>query len=44
MTTYSTTYVVFWGLYFQEDVQLMADMGMDAYRFSIAWSRILPGM
>jgi beta-glucosidase/6-phospho-beta-glucosidase/beta-galactosidase len=20
----------------------MADMGMDAYRFSIAWSRILP--
>ncbi|TKV97466.1 hypothetical protein SEVIR_9G496400v4 [Setaria viridis] len=27
---------------FQEDVQLMADMGMDAYRFSIAWSRIFP--
>ncbi|ONL94967.1 Beta-glucosidase 40 [Zea mays] len=27
---------------FEEDVQLMADMGMDAYRFSIAWSRILP--
>jgi hypothetical protein len=26
----------------QEDIQLMADMGMDAYRFSIAWSRILP--
>jgi hypothetical protein len=21
----------------------MADMGMDAYRFSIAWSRIFPG-
>ncbi|KAF6165136.1 hypothetical protein GIB67_000720 [Kingdonia uniflora] len=24
------------------DIQLMADMGMDAYRFSIAWSRIFP--
>ncbi|KAL0294197.1 UNVERIFIED_CONTAM: Beta-glucosidase 40 [Sesamum calycinum] len=24
------------------DVQLMKDMGMDAYRFSIAWSRIYP--
>ena len=28
---------------FSEDVQLMADMGVDAYRFSIAWPRILPG-
>ncbi|XP_008792724.2 beta-glucosidase 6 isoform X2 [Phoenix dactylifera] len=27
---------------FEEDVQLMSDMGMDAYRFSIAWSRIFP--
>ncbi|XP_039114952.1 LOW QUALITY PROTEIN: beta-glucosidase 6-like [Dioscorea cayenensis subsp. rotundata] len=27
---------------FEEDVQLMADMGMDAYRFSIAWSRLFP--
>ncbi|MQL85355.1 hypothetical protein Taro_017865 [Colocasia esculenta] len=27
---------------FAEDVQLMADMGMDAYRFSISWSRIYP--
>ncbi|CAL4929768.1 unnamed protein product [Urochloa decumbens] len=27
---------------FEEDIQLMADMGMDAYRFSISWSRILP--
>ncbi|KAJ8458474.1 hypothetical protein OPV22_031400 [Ensete ventricosum] len=27
---------------FHEDVQLMKDMGMDAYRFSIAWSRIFP--
>ncbi|KAG0456853.1 hypothetical protein HPP92_024641 [Vanilla planifolia] len=27
---------------FEEDVQLMADMGMDAYRFSISWSRIFP--
>ncbi|KAG8473156.1 hypothetical protein CXB51_035084 [Gossypium anomalum] len=25
-----------------EDIQLMKDMGMDAYRFSIAWSRIFP--
>ncbi|XP_059655712.1 beta-glucosidase 40 [Cornus florida] len=24
------------------DIQLMKDMGMDAYRFSIAWSRIFP--
>lgn len=27
---------------YNEDVQLMKDMGMDAYRFSIAWSRIFP--
>ncbi|XP_078164184.1 beta glucosidase 40 [Carex rostrata] len=27
---------------FEEDIQLMVDMGMDAYRFSIAWSRIYP--
>lgn len=27
----------------QGDVELMNDMGMDAYRFSISWSRILPG-
>ncbi|WCJ22135.1 beta glucosidase 40 [Euphorbia peplus] len=27
---------------FAEDVQLMKDMGMDAYRFSISWSRIYP--
>ncbi|MCO5611717.1 hypothetical protein L7F22_065975 [Adiantum nelumboides] len=27
---------------FEEDVELMADMGLDAYRFSIAWSRIYP--
>lgn len=33
-----------WLLISQEDIQLMADMGMDAYRFSIAWSRILPSM
>ena len=34
----------FWTSVFQEDVQLMANMRMDAYRFSIAWSRILPSM
>jgi beta-glucosidase len=44
MTTHGMIYVMFWDLYFQEDVQLMAGMGMDAYRFSIAWSRILPGI
>lgn len=26
----------------QEDVKLMAEMGLKAYRFSIAWTRILP--
>ncbi|KAL9260136.1 Beta-glucosidase 11-like protein [Drosera capensis] len=25
-----------------EDVQLMVDTGLDAYRFSIAWSRLIP--
>ncbi|MGE6257180.1 glycoside hydrolase family 1 protein [Heyndrickxia sporothermodurans] len=27
---------------YREDVALMAEMGLKAYRFSIAWSRILP--
>ncbi|XP_038989654.1 furostanol glycoside 26-O-beta-glucosidase-like [Phoenix dactylifera] len=27
---------------YQEDVKLLKDMGLDAYRFSISWSRILP--
>src|SRR5579875_248692 len=27
---------------FAEDVALMRDMGLDAYRFSLRWSRILP--
>lgn len=27
---------------FKEDVQLMAELGLRAYRFSIAWTRILP--
>lgn len=26
----------------REDVQLMADMGVKAYRFSISWSRLMP--
>ena len=26
----------------KEDVQIMKDMGLNAYRFSISWSRILP--
>ncbi|WVZ90736.1 hypothetical protein U9M48_037010 [Paspalum notatum var. saurae] len=28
--------------YLQEDVDIMKDIGMDAYRFSISWTRILP--
>lgn len=27
---------------FKEDVAIMAEMGVDAYRFSISWSRVLP--
>ncbi|KAI4328528.1 hypothetical protein L6164_020876 [Bauhinia variegata] len=27
---------------FENDIQLMKDMGMDAYRFSISWTRIYP--
>lgn len=27
---------------YQEDVALMAEMGFKAYRFSIAWTRIIP--
>ncbi|XP_066370100.1 beta-glucosidase 31-like isoform X3 [Miscanthus floridulus] len=27
---------------YKEDVKLMHDMGLDAYRFSIAWSRLIP--
>ncbi|XP_014491497.2 beta-glucosidase 12-like [Vigna radiata var. radiata] len=28
---------------YKEDVGIMKDIGFDAYRFSISWSRILPG-
>lgn len=28
---------------FKEDVALMAEMGLKAYRFSVAWSRVVPG-
>lgn len=27
----------------QEDVKLMKKIGLNAYRFSISWSRVLPG-
>jgi beta-glucosidase len=27
---------------FREDVALMADLGVDAYRFSVAWPRVMP--
>lgn len=26
----------------QEDVGIMKEMGLDAYRFSISWTRIFP--
>ncbi|CAJ1806676.1 unnamed protein product [Sphenostylis stenocarpa] len=29
---------------YKEDVQLMANMGLEAYRFSISWSRLIPGI
>ncbi|XP_021893699.1 beta-glucosidase 42-like [Carica papaya] len=28
---------------YKEDIELIAKMGFDAYRFSISWSRIYPG-
>ncbi|XP_042391989.1 beta-glucosidase 3-like isoform X1 [Zingiber officinale] len=27
---------------YKEDVKLMAELGLDSYRFSISWSRLLP--
>ena len=27
---------------YKEDIALMAEMGLESYRFSIAWTRILP--
>ena len=27
---------------FQDDVKLMSDTGLEAYRFSISWSRLIP--
>ncbi|KAM0854297.1 hypothetical protein ACQ4PT_050523 [Festuca glaucescens] len=29
---------------YQDDVKLMHEMGLDAYRFSIAWPRLIPGI
>jgi len=28
----------------QEDVQLMVETGLEAYRFSISWSRLIPSI
>ncbi|KAL0342708.1 UNVERIFIED_CONTAM: Raucaffricine-O-beta-D-glucosidase [Sesamum calycinum] len=28
---------------YKEDIKLMKQMGFDSYRFSISWSRVLPG-
>lgn len=30
--------------HYKEDVALMSEMGLDAYRFSISWSRLIPGI
>ncbi|MED3829625.1 family 1 glycosylhydrolase, partial [Priestia megaterium] len=27
---------------YKEDIKLMAEMGLESYRFSISWARILP--
>ncbi|KAJ0691682.1 putative hydroxyisourate hydrolase [Helianthus annuus] len=27
---------------YKEDIELMADTGLEAYRFSISWSRLIP--
>ena len=35
---------VFMIITFQEDVDLMKKLNFDAYRFSISWSRIFPGI
>ncbi|KAJ4849432.1 hypothetical protein Tsubulata_007282 [Turnera subulata] len=37
-------YVILSATNIQEDIQLMTKMGVDAYRLSLAWSRILPGV
>lgn len=29
---------------FQEDIELMVDMGLEAFRISISWSRLIPSM
>ncbi|KAM0837181.1 hypothetical protein ACQ4PT_061830 [Festuca glaucescens] len=29
---------------YQDDVKLMQELGLDAYRFSIAWARLIPGI
>jgi beta-glucosidase len=29
---------------FQDDVKLMADTNLEAYRFSISWSRLIPSI
>lgn len=28
---------------FEEDMALMKELGVDAYRFSVPWPRVLPG-
>lgn len=41
-TLYISSRLSYW-LKMQEDVKLLKEMGMNLYRFSISWSRILPG-
>jgi len=40
--SFSSKHDILLHLILQEDVQIMKDMNLDAYRFSISWSRILP--
>lgn len=42
-------FFAFLGVYFvllkmQEDIELISKLGFKAYRFSISWSRIFPGI
>lgn len=44
---HSFIYISIYFIYFlnniQEDVQVLKELGINSYRFSIQWSRILPG-
>jgi beta-glucosidase/6-phospho-beta-glucosidase/beta-galactosidase len=45
MHNYTSTMLILIRTYsklFQDDVKLMSDTGLEAYRFSISWSRLIP--